>query len=225
MQQVRPTAVLVIAIFHFLIGGMGLMCNLCNMANQMVAAGGSATFGMNADPKQAQMQRGIEKAMEKAAPLAKTVEAGNTAASLCFAGLLVVAGFGLLRMASWGRSLSLAYGILALTVKVGVALYTILVLVPAMEPAMEPVKAMVIAEAKTPVDPQFFRFMLIGMKVSTFVTVLFPLIYPFIILIVMNTTGVKNAFRLAAESSLDSDAEGLASNEPFQPGADDRFTR
>lgn len=220
MRQARPTSVLVIAIFHFVFGGLGLVCNLCGMAGQMISgAGGGAMF--QTDPRQAQMQRDIQTALEKAAPSNKPVQIADSAISLCLSCVLLAAGVGLLNLAPWGRSLSLAYGCVALAKNLALVLYAILVTLPAMSTMMGPL----LAQARTPQERQMMELIVMFSKVGGFIGALIPLIYPFVVLVVMNTAAVKNAFHGAP--LLDDDRgraleEGHASTDPYR-GPDDRF--
>ena len=224
MPQQRPTSVLVIAIFHFLLGGLGLICNLCGMANQVAGSASKTMFTPPGDAKQAQLQRDMEKAMEKADPHNKLMQIIDSAVSLCFACVLLAAGYGLLNMAPWGRSLSIVYGIVALIEKLAIGLYAIMVTLPAMGTMMKPM----LSQVQTPQERQIMEVAITMGKVFAFVGVIIPLIYPFVVLMVMNSATVKNAFRNAGnleaddgrERSLD---EGFPSNQPYRSGPDDRF--
>jgi len=220
MRQ-RPTSVLVIAIFHFIFGGLGLMCNLAGIAEML--AGGSGVW-FQSDPRQAQMQRDMEKTLEQAAPSVQLVTIADTVVSLCFACVLLVAGYGLVKMVPWGRSLSLVYGYAALIEKVALGLYTILVTLPLMGTIMQPM----LAQAKNAQERQMFEIFIGVAKVGAFVGLLIPVIYPFVVLLAMNTATVKNAFRNAAAGPLGDDREraldeGFPSGGPFRSGPDDRF--
>ena len=138
MPQQRPTSVLVIAIFHFILGGLGLMCNL--LATAELALGGDVAFRW----------------LEQVAP--KPVQIIDTAVSLCFACVLLAAGYGLVHMASWGRSLSLVYAYATLIEKIALG-------------CIQPVPLVSLG-------------------------LLIPLIYPFVVLVVLNTATVKTAFNL-----------------------------
>lgn len=223
MRQ-RPTSVLVIAILHLVFGSLGLMCNLCGLGSQMAGMQGNS-FAPRNDPQQAEVQRKMENAMEQAAPHGKLVQIANTAFSLCFAVMLLAAGIGLLNMAPWARGLSISYGILALIENIGMAIYTILMIIPAMDTMMS---QMLQAQLKTAQDKQVMETIVTGTKAVMFVTVLFPLIYPFVVLLVMNTTTVKNAFRGNGDVAFGEERErtlmeGFPPGDSFRPGPDDRF--
>ncbi|MBY0522884.1 MAG: hypothetical protein K2R98_05780 [Gemmataceae bacterium] len=222
----RPASVFVIAVFHFIIGGLGLLCNCYGMAT--LAAGGDGTFGMGGgDPRQAKMQKDIA-AIMKATPAYTLVQVADTVGGLILSGVLLLAGYGLLNMEPWARSASLWYGTLYLILKVGVAFYSILFMFPAFDQAMR--IAMTQSSGGAMADQRALDFALSIAKIGMFVGMFIPLIYPFIVLLVMNTAGVKAAFAGAPPSS-ELPEESPRFGDPFGkrreegPGPDDRFRK
>jgi hypothetical protein len=220
MERNQAAPILVIAILHFVVGGLGLVCNLCGGASQL-ATGKSAFAPKGADPKQAQLQQEMTDSLEKNLPSYKVVQIATTAVSLAFGVTLIVAGIGLWLLAPWGRSLSIVYGITSVVHKVALDIYYMFFVVPAFQVAFAPAWT----EAKTVEQRQvldtfvtFFKWGLVG-------TPCCMMIYPFIVLIVMNMASVKLVFASAPAGeepgSLDEGGGNEPPDQPFPP--DDRF--
>jgi hypothetical protein len=135
----RPTPVLVIAIFHFIIGGISLLWSLCVGGLIFVmAALFSAAIGemRKKDPAEAQL---LQDFMDSLVGIPGMVPyfISNLAITLIFGVLLIVAGFGLLKMRNWARTLSIVYGVAGLLLVIGDGVYSMAVLTPAVEKANE----------------------------------------------------------------------------------------
>jgi hypothetical protein len=133
MTQKKPVSVIVIAVFHFIFGALGLLCGAC-----AAIGGGSGFGGGNAAPpppaggnpqaaKEVQEMTEAAKKREEIvnrleaerAPWQKTYQRVMTVMTFVFPVLLIVAGIGLLMVKPWGRLLSLAYAVLALLFGLG----------------------------------------------------------------------------------------------------------
>ncbi len=184
----RPASVLVLAILHLVGGGLDLVGQLCTGA--MLAAGGTNPFGgmqggAGQDPA-VHLQKAIE-----AIPGQQAFTFGELAINLLLDVLLITAGIGLLSMKPWARILSLVYAPLAILNRLGAFAYTLLVLMPALDTIM-------VQELGR--DPQIktalqaaSSFMRMAMVVSAIVNLLF-IIYPIVVLIILNLSHVKAAF-------------------------------
>src|SRR5262249_2521803 len=112
----RPTAVLVIAICHFLFGGLGLFCGVCS--GVMSASGAGKEFGkefakgLNPDAeRQAEKTQANERIKEARVPGYRFEKSFEVAMDWVLSLALVAAGFGLLYMKPWGHWLSTGYAI------------------------------------------------------------------------------------------------------------------
>jgi hypothetical protein len=201
----RPTPVTVIAILHFIFGGMGLVGLLC----AGLGIGFLAMMFSNLpppkpgepDPKQVFtiMDRSI---------IYYYIYAGVE--GLIMSTIMVVAGFGLLKMRYWGRSLSLFYAIASILLTLAGTAYAIAVVDPAVAKWQEDLQKWeqdaqqkqrkANPNAPPPPAPAFG-----GMgssnattnMVSTAVGAVIALAYPIAVLIVMMLKSVRQAFAVA----------------------------
>jgi hypothetical protein len=182
----RPASVLVLAILHLVGGGIDLIGVLCSGAMQ--AAGGNP-FGMQGGAGQDPTVR-LQKAIE-AIPGQQAFTLGELAINLVLDVLLIAAGIGLLSMKPWARILSLVYAPLAILNRLGTFAYTLLVLIPAFDTILvqELGRDRQIANALQAASSIMRTFMLIGAIVGF----LF-IIYPIVVLIILNLRHVKAAF-------------------------------
>lgn len=129
MPRQRPTIILVIAILHFIFGGIGLFCGICS--GVMELAGPSRI--LQANPQQGHRQQVTEQVLSRKVPLYRAYSIGNRISSLLSCLLLIASGVGLLYVQSWGRWLSVVYALLSLFVNLIVLVYTIVFFMPAYE--------------------------------------------------------------------------------------------
>ena len=146
----RPTAVLVIAIFHFIIGGLGVISSLCFGILMLILA---ALFNVaisemqKKDPQEAKLLEDFIGSFANIPGLIPYL-IGSTVISLILAVVLIVAGFGLLKMRGWARTASILYAVVALLMTVGGGLYSIAVINPAVEKANQELLQKIEAHAK-----------------------------------------------------------------------------
>jgi hypothetical protein len=218
MQPNRPTAVLVIAILHFVFGGLGLICGLCAGAQ---VAGGSGMFAAPGaqGQQQQQMQEQMERQIEQRIPYYKPYQYGNTAADILLSVLMLIAGVGLLQMQAWGRYLSLFYAVLSIAIKIFTVAWSYLVLIPAMKEVMRNVFLPPGMPAR---DRDAF---LLGMDLTFTLAPLMQLafmIYPVVVLFLLNSASVVAAFRGEGGAPRSTDVY-----DPYpltdRPEPDDRF--
>lgn len=182
MERARPTAVLVIAILHLSIGGMGVLCNLC-ATGQLVYGSQLASLG---NPQQAKQQVQIEEALNAKIPGYKVHQMVSLTAAWLFTALLITAGLGLLQMRSWGRALSLVYASLSLLHKIATAIYIYVLVLPAYK------------EVFQMVDMPNKQAAQVAETIAMLTAGVMPpimMIYPTAVLIVMLLPSVSAAFR------------------------------
>jgi len=217
--------VIVIAIFHLIIGGFGLMCDLCGAAS--LVAGGGQQFSFNTDPKQKQMEKQMQDIFTRDLPAYTAIQVLEKIVGLALDVALICAGIGLLQMARWGRTLSIGYGAASLIYHFLSAVYVIVYVIPAFDTIMQAA----LSQARTAQDRQAVELGLGFMKGAMLGATCLPLIYPFIVLLVMGLPSVKVAFAAGGQDNGD---DGWAPRGPGVPpenpgplggygGPDDRY--
>jgi hypothetical protein len=180
----RPAAVLVIAILHLVGGGLDLLGVVCGGAMQ--AAGAANPFGKTAPagPEQVELAR-LQQQIEALNPPGYIY--GELTANFVLDVMLLAAGIGLLSMRPWARTLSLVYAVLAILNRLFTVVFSFVVIIPAFE-------AMI--QEHAPKDPQaqsVISLMKVGMIAGVVFGALF-IIYPIVVLIILNLPHVKAAF-------------------------------
>jgi len=128
MRKKVPTAVLVIAILHFVGGGLGLVGSLCGLAMQ----GANRTFaGFGGQPGQADVQEKVEKTLGQKIPAYKSIQIGSLVVNLVLSLLMIAGGIGLLQLMTWGRSLSIVYAFLSIANHAFTVVYSFAFTLPA----------------------------------------------------------------------------------------------
>jgi hypothetical protein len=192
MQTVnRPAGVLVIAIFHFIFGGVGLLCNLCGAGGQAINA--NKSFGSKGNAEEERIERDAEAVLNRKAPGYHAVEVGDIVVSLLANGVLIAAGVGLLLLKPWARITSISWAALILLVKVFVAGYYILVVFPALSAAFREALGDVPAQQR-----QAAESVITFLKGALIASPCLVSIYAVVVLIVMLLPGVSAAFSGAA---------------------------
>jgi hypothetical protein len=192
MSQNRPAAVLVIAILHFVGGGLGLVGGLCGLAflgaggNQMFTNLGGSPSGQQGKGPEA-LQPRMMKHMEENVPYYQAVQYGNLSLDVVLSVLMITAGIGLVGMKSWGRTLSLVYAALSILYHVWQLVYAYAYTIPIMNAFFDEEMA----------DKQVAAFAS-SMKTITAISPLLGaivVIYPIIVIIIMLLPSVAAAFR------------------------------
>jgi hypothetical protein len=184
----RPTAVLVIAILHLVGGGLDLLGVICGGVAQ--AVGNPFANTAPAGAQQAEMAR-LRQQIEALNPPAFVY--GSLTANLLLDLMLLTAGIGLLWMQPWSRTLSLVYAVLAILNRLFVVVFGLVVTVPAFQ---------ALIQQQGPADPNlqpFLSFMRVGMIGGLLFSGLF-IIYPIVVLIILNLQHVKAAFLSQGEA-------------------------
>jgi hypothetical protein len=182
--------VLVIAILHFVFGGLGLTCGICGGIAQV--AGGNQMFQQpgQKDAKAADMekfQKDLEKHVEEKLPANKAVTYAELGLGIVANLLMVISGVGLLMVKSWGRILSIVYGVFSILLNIGAAAYAFLLQIPV---TAEFFKNMPGKGQEQEAIRNMMQFALYGAAAFQ----LLFLIYPIIVLIIMFRPKVVAAF-------------------------------
>jgi uncharacterized protein YneF (UPF0154 family) len=127
----RTTPVLVIAICHFVFGGLGLFCNVCSGVGRL--AGDANPLRQLADQNmrdKAERQQANERIKAVKLPGYRFYTSFNVVMSWVLSAAMVAAGFGLLNVKPWGHWLSTGYGIASILCGLVVLFYGIFYLNP-----------------------------------------------------------------------------------------------
>jgi hypothetical protein len=186
MRKIVPARVTVIAILHFVFGGLGVVQGIC--------AGGMMASGMNqmliSGGPQGTRQRELFQEMQAAiesAPGYHLSQYTSLAGDLLISIIMIVSGVGLLRMQPWGRSLSILYATLSIALKIFALIYALGFSMPAINKFIE----------MNPQSAQEVQLLFTMMRMITIMTPIFLLlymIYPAIVLIIMLMPSTKAAF-------------------------------
>jgi hypothetical protein len=193
MRPNRPTSVLVIAIFHFIFGGLGLLCGLPGLVMQGSGIGNAGAGPLPASATQQQkelheMQVRVKQRTEQAAPATAPFLQINVVLNLLISLLLVVAGFGLVKMQLWGWWGSVVYGVVRIIMQIYILLFNLLYSLPIGGRILEEE-----LKSQPTLQPYAWIFQIVT-PLAIGVAAL-GLIYPIIVLIVMSRPKVRAAFR------------------------------
>jgi hypothetical protein len=131
MARYRPTAVLVLAILHFVGGGLGLVADLFAVGMQVVAANqAGAAPGPNQPVTPQNFGAGLNRHVEENVPYYHALTFGQLALGLVLDLLLLVGGVGLLGMRPYGRNVSLVYAVLSILNRLFALVYGFAVVLP-----------------------------------------------------------------------------------------------
>ena len=187
MRQI-PVVVTVIAVLHFVFGGLGLVGDLC--AGGMLLAGGGnmfAGFGGGQTPQQQQFQDEMQKATESG-PAYKVVQYGQIVLDLVVSLTMIISGIGLLQLRPWGRHLSIVYALLSIALKLFGVVYTLAFTLPAINEFLRS------HQPSGPEEQMFLSFMRIFSLFPPILGLVF-MIYPIAVLVIMFRPSIAAAFR------------------------------
>jgi hypothetical protein len=215
-----PTVVLVLAIFHFIVGGCGLVCGLCSGIMVLTNPNTAALFSFG-NPQLAQQQQAQQDAMQRVlnerVPHLKVFQAETVVVSLALSAALIAAGVGLISLRGWARTLSLAYAVLSILQTLVAAFYSFVYMAPANEEAFRQMPA---PNPQTAHMMQNMGQMMMPLMVFG---VLIQLVYPVTVLIVMLLPSVRAAFRGEAVPERPEDYHDVA--QPAGPDETDDRSR
>lgn len=209
MIKDRPTSVFVIAILHLVFGFMGLLLYLC-AGGGLALLYGLASASPNPNPNN---PAGNPFAMLKELPVAFYNNIPGVVPyfivtlgiGFIFNIVIIVAGFGLLKMKKWARTASILYGVVTIVLVLGSAVYQLTIYNPgALKATQEWTKMMEQklgpnAGGRRPPPQPAFTGMASSIATTVFGTMI-GLIYPIAVLWVMYLPGVVAAFQRAGES-------------------------
>jgi hypothetical protein len=226
-QQSIP--VLVIAILHLVLGGLGLLCFGGSGALMLAGFGNGqnpfANFGPPQMQKQQQEQQQAIKRMTESIPQYQLYQVTVLGTSLLLSAALVAAGLGLLSMQPWARIVSIAYGVLSILHTLCVTVFTFLYIIPAQQQAFEQIGAMNAAMNPQQAAMQANLMKTMGQAMGP-MTLFFQacyLVYPITVLIIMLLPSVRAAFQGKAMSAPTEDYDDRYDDASGPTPQDDRF--
>ncbi len=195
--QHRPTAVIVLAVINFVLAGLVLLFGVCGtllsilvfprlMASFMPPGQGPNPFTMMSE-------------MMESIPGYNAFMLGKTGLNAVTSTLLLVAGFGLLKVRRWSRTLCLVYAVVTIVQTLAATVYEIAVLNPAVSRAVveytEKVNQMNKAPGQPPVNLGFTEtlYNTVG-PISAVLWAVVLLVYPITLLIVLTRRPIVAAF-------------------------------
>ncbi len=197
MKPRRPTAVLVIAIFHFVLGGLGILLGLFGVVGLVMAysvpANGGAGAGSAAFSPAAQYAF-----MNAHLPFWKEVNLVWLVIALSLSVLMIVAGVMCLQMNPRGRTLSLIYAVCSILFQITSLVYSVLFLIPTQIAYFDTIPAPGRGAMPPGIGAMMKNFMYVGAVFS-----LIGLIFPVIVLVFMLLPSIAAAFRGEAAGSDD----------------------
>jgi hypothetical protein len=192
-RRQKSPAVLTVAIFHLILGGLGLLLGLCGVA-MLAATGGNPMTGPTFDfgnPQVAQQQKAQQEAIQRVmanVPFIKPFQIGTQVVNLTLSAVLLVAGIGLLAMRSWARWLSVAYAGVSIPVTLATMVYMGVYLLPAQQ---EMFRQMPTVNAQ---QAQMMQSMGQVMGPMTLFFQAFYFVYPAVVLIILLMPSVGAVF-------------------------------
>jgi hypothetical protein len=145
MALQRPTSLLVFGILQITFGSIGILLAICGgvmeltgFQKSMQQAQQQPAAASN-DPNQKEMaefQARLQKETE-AVPYYDAERVTSTVLHVVLCILLIVGGIGLIKVASWGRMLSLGYACLSILTTIGTLIYQLVIAIPAMNAFLE----------------------------------------------------------------------------------------
>ncbi len=209
----RPASVIVLAVLHLVGGTLGLIGDLCGLVGQ--AAGPQALMVGPSNEIQ-DMQKRLLQHLE-AAPGYRAVTWGGLVVSLALDVMLLTAGVGLLNMKPWARTVSLVYAPISILNRLVVIVWTLAVVLPATAEFFEKLAG------KDPIMKAAAAGGKIGGVIGVIVSAL-VMIYPIVVLVILNLGSVKAAFQGGKAVPRPSYPEDEGWRSIKRPGASRDFT-
>jgi hypothetical protein len=197
MQRRRPTSITVIAILHFVIGGVGLLCGFCvavgdlaGMQESLAAADPAAREKLAEQNRRKEVTEQVHREM---IPLYRPYTVTNRVLSVISAIMLLVSGVGLILLQPWGRWLSIVWAIQSLGSNLLATVYLFLFFQPAQ------------AEVMRRLPPQNEQEQLANQFAGPLAPVCACVfaIYPTVVLIILFLPTVASAFRVQQRMTSD----------------------
>jgi hypothetical protein len=217
MRTKRPTSVLVIAIFHFIFGGFGLIGGLVGLVFGIIMFAQPKPppgFVVASNPPTI---TDTSMYLDANVPFWREVSLSLAVVGLGLSIILLVSGFGLLFMKPWARTLSIGYGAGSIVLQCCSLFYTIVYLTPAqiaLYDQMPPPAGMTAAQAQS-----IASLSKTAVSAGQFAGLL-GLIYPVIVLIIMSRPKVRATFR---GESIDADRNDDFDNDRTDRRREDEY--
>ena len=192
MQPNRPTSLTVIAVFHFVLGGLGLLCGMMAVGGQAIGGGGGNPFGQppagawRSSRKCKTFRRRSPSAGQQEAPLQKPVGLVIMTVNLLLSILMIVAGVGLLQVKRYGWWGSVLYGAGSLLTQISALLFNLVYALPITQRILDQE-----LQSHPTLAPLAGFMQMIGP--ITIGVVVLGMIYPTIVLIIMSRPKVRAA--------------------------------
>src|SRR5665213_992710 len=187
MRAKRPTSIMVIAIFHFIFGALGLLWGLFLMLGVLFLLSHPKPAAVAPNPNQPTLLA-IDEYVDARAPFRREAQVAAVLTGLFLSVVLLADGIGLLFYQPWARFVAIGYGVLSILYQACWLLYAILCLLPIQLAFYDALPA---ATAQVQTDKTGGR---IGVACGSLLPVL-GLIYPAIVLVVMLLPSTAAAFR------------------------------
>jgi hypothetical protein len=129
MRGKRPTSILVIAIFHFIFGALGLLWGLFLMLGVLLILSHPKPAAVAPNPNQPTVLA-INDYVEARAPFRREAQVAVVLAGLFLSIVLLADGIGLLFYQPWARFVAIGYGALSILYQASWLLYAILCILP-----------------------------------------------------------------------------------------------
>jgi hypothetical protein len=162
----------------------GLCGGVLEWANQ---PGIYARFFGPQDPKEVETEKEMQKILNSG-PAYRVIDRGKDILDIAICLAMMVSGFGLLKMKTWGRSLAIITAVISIAVGLIFVFYALTFTVPAVYQFTESKQPANIDEY---IDLSFLKFQAIAPIFNEMVF----MIYPVIVLLVMMRSSVSAAFR------------------------------
>jgi hypothetical protein len=185
MAQKKPTSVVVIAILQLLFGTLGLILaavNLSGLQKQL------STLTKQNQQQSISPER-LEEMTQQKVPSFAVVQNVQLGLSALLCAMMIASGIGLLGLRRWARSLGIVYAVVSILSTAGAAAYSFALLAPAYQEIGDEIIRQGGANA---------QINGMAIKVSGYIGPgcgLLTVIYPVIVLIVLNLSSVRAAFR------------------------------
>jgi hypothetical protein len=186
----RPTSVVVLAVFHFILGGLGLCFGLFGIVGALIVY---LTPPPPAPPPGAPVvvtAASQNQFMDSRVPYWKEIGLTFNMVDLLISAGMIAAGVGLLQMKAWARTASLAYGGVSIVDQAVHIVYTAVYIVPAVQAFYDALGA----SAGSPFPPGMISMMKAVVGATVWLSVI-GFIYPVVVLIVLLRPSVAEAFR------------------------------
>lgn len=185
-MKYRPPSVLVIAILHFVGGGLGLIVDLCGGAQLAMNPYNTAQLRQNRQEKPFAVA--YQEHLNQKLPYNQAVGLGGIGFDAILSLTMIVSGIGLIGMHAWGRMLSFVYAALSILIKIINGIYMFAIFLPVMNEFFSK------WSPQSPSEQMAASMMKPLAYVSIIIGLLF-VIYPIVVLIILNRPAVVAAFR------------------------------